>query len=599
MADLNLIIDNKPVTVPEGTTILEAAKKVHINIPHLCYHPDQAIKANCRLCVVQIKGGKKLSPACSTYVWDGMEIDTNTEKVRDMQKGVLELILANHDQDCLKCQRNGNCELQSLCERFNISKTNLDEKIDAMPIDDTNPSLVRDPEKCIKCDRCVEACQKTQEVNILSHSDRSKNFGIVAGYNTELKDTLCTFCGQCSAVCPVGAIVEKDDTDKVWEAIHDPKKHVIVQVAPAVRVALGDSFNLPNGEIVTGKMISALRILGFDKVFDTNFTADLTILEEGHELIDRVTNGGTLPMITSCSPGWINFIEGKYDSLLDHLSTCKSPQQMFGALSKSYYPDKTKIPVEDIYTVSIMPCTAKKYECQRPEMKTNGVQEVDAVLTTRELGRMINSAGIEFNDLEDDSFDTPFGIGSGAGAIFGATGGVMEAALRTVADILTGKDLDNFEYQGVRGLDGVKEASVVLPIDGKDTEIKVAVAHGTANAAKVLDAVKKGEKNYHFIEVMACPGGCVHGGGQSHVSAKKRLDVNPKAKRADALYELDKSLPLRKSHKNPEVIKLYEEFLKEPNSHVSHKYLHTHYYKRDSYATQEQEEYDKLMEKLK
>ncbi len=568
MADMNLIIDNKPVTVPEGTTILEAAKKVHINIPHLCYHPDQAIKANCRLCVVQVKGGKKLTPACSTYVWDNMEIDTNTEKVRDMQKGVLELILANHDQDCLKCPRNGNCELQSLCERFNISKTNLDDKIDAMPIDDSNPSLVRDPEKCIKCDRCVEACQKTQEVNVLSHSDRSTHFGIVAGYNTELGDTLCTFCGQCSAVCPVGAIVEKDDTGKVWEAIHDPGKHVIVQVAPAVRVALGDAFNLPKGEIVTGKMISALKILGFDRIFDTNFTADLTIIEEGHELIDRVTNGGKLPMITSCSPGWINYIEGKYDTLLDHLSTCKSPQQMFGALSKSYYPEMMKMAPEDIYTVSIMPCTAKKYECQRPEMKTNGVQEVDAVLTTRELGRMINSAGIEFNDLEDDSFDTPFGIGSGAGAIFGATGGVMEAAVRTAYEVITGEEMADLNLRGVRGLEGIKEATLQVG----DIELKVAVAHGLGNASTIAKMIEDGTCPYHFIEVMACPGGCIGGGGQP---IKSTMDV--KAKRMGAIYDIDTNMVIRKSHDNPQVDKMYKDFLEAPNSHKAHELLHTHY----------------------
>lgn len=568
MADINLIIDSKPVTVPEGTTILEAAKKVHINIPHLCYHPDQSIKANCRLCVVEVKGGKKLSPACSTYVWDGMEIDTNTQKVRDMQKGVLELILANHDQDCLKCLRNGNCELQSLCERFHISKTNLEDHIDALPLDDTNPSLIRDSAKCVKCNRCVEACQKTQEVHVLTHSNRSTHYYITPAYEMPLEDTLCTFCGQCAAVCPVGAIVEKDDTEKVWDAIHDENKHVIVQVAPAVRVALGDAFNLPKGQIVTGKMITALRLLGFDKVFDTNFTADLTIIEEGYELIDRVTNGGTLPMITSCSPGWINYIEGKHDTLLNHLSTCKSPQQMFGALSKSYYAEKYNIDPKDIYTVSIMPCTAKKYECQRPEMKTSGVQEVNAVLTTRELSRMIASAGIEFVDLGEDSFDTPFGIGSGAGAIFGATGGVMEAAVRTAYEVITGEELADINLNDVRGLEGIKEATLQVG----DIELKIAVAHGLSNADKISKMIEDGTCPYHFIEVMACPGGCIGGGGQP---IKSTMDV--KAKRVDAIYEIDTNMVIRKSHDNPSVDKLYKEYLEAPNSHKAHDLLHTQY----------------------
>jgi NADP-reducing hydrogenase subunit HndD len=568
---IKIKIDNIDVTVPKGTTILEAAKKVNVNIPHLCYHPDQAIKANCRICVVEVAGSKKLAPACSSYVWEGMEVKTNTKKVRDMQKGILELLLANHDQDCLKCLRNGNCELQALCKRFNVTKTNLEDVVDALPLDNTNPSLVRDGAKCVKCNRCVEACQKVQEVHVLTHSNRSSHYSITTAYNAPLEETYCVFCGQCSAVCPVGAIVEKDDTAKVWEAIHDPSKHVVVQVAPAVRVALGDAFNLPKGSIVTGKMVTALRRLGFDKIFDTNFTADLTMLEEGNELIKRVTEGGTLPMVTSCSPGWINFIEGRFDNLLDHLSTCKSPQQMFGALSKSYYADITGIDPKDIYTVSIMPCTAKKFEAQRPEMKTNGVQEVNAVLTTRELGRMIESAGIDFAELEEGEFDNPFGIGTGAGAIFGATGGVMEAALRTAYEVITGKELPNLNFTDVRGLDGIKESTV--DIDG--LQLKVAVAHGLGNAVKLMEQIEKGESPYAFIEIMACPGGCIGGGGQP---IKSTMDV--KAKRIDAIYQIDETLPLRKSHNNPEVKELYEKFLGEPLGHKSHELLHTHYKSR-------------------
>ncbi|QOX64008.1 4Fe-4S dicluster domain-containing protein [Anoxybacterium hadale] len=571
MKNIKIKIDNIEVIVPEGTTILEAAKKVNINIPHLCYHPDQAIKANCRLCVVDVSGSRKLTAACSSFVYEGMEVHTNTKKVRDMQKGILELILANHDQDCLKCLRNGNCELQALCQRFNISKTNLVDTVDALPLDDTNPSLIRDSAKCVKCNRCVDACQKVQEVHVLTHSHRSVHYNITPAYEMPLEQTFCVFCGQCAAVCPVGAIVEKDDTAKVWDAIYDPKKHVIVQVAPAVRVALGDAFNLPKGTIVTGKMVAALRRLGFDKIFDTNFTADLTIMEEGNELIQRLTKGGTLPMITSCSPGWINFIEGRYDHLLAHLSSCKSPQQMFGALSKSYYPEMAGMDPKNVYTVSIMPCTAKKYEAQRPEMMTNGVAEVDAVLTTRELARMIQSAGIDFVALEEDQFDNPFGIGTGAGAIFGATGGVMEAALRTAYEVITGKGLPSLNFTEVRGLSGIKESIVLID----DMELKVAVAHGLGNAKILLKQIEKGESPYAFIEIMACPGGCIGGGGQP---IKSTRDV--KEKRIEAIYKIDEDLPLRKSHKNPDILKLYDNYLGEPLGHKSHQLLHTHYHSR-------------------
>lgn len=570
MKEIKITINNHKIVVPEGTTILEAAKKIGIHIPTLCYHPDQSIKANCRVCVVQVKGSRKMSAACSTPVWDGMDVITTSKDVLDAQKGVVELLLASHNQECLTCQRNGTCELQDLSERFNINHTDLDEDILMLPKDEDSPSLVRDPSKCVKCNRCVEACRKTQGVDILTYANRSDEYIISTPFNLPLNSTLCTFCGQCSAVCPVGAIVEKDDTEKVLDAIADEKQHVIVQVAPAIRVALGDAFNLPEGEIVTGQMVSALRQLGFDHIFDTNFTADLTILEEGNELIDRIQNGGTLPMITSCSPGWINYIEGKYDHLLNHLSTCKSPQQMFGALSKSYYAEKTGIDPKDITTVSIMPCTAKKYECQREEMvNEDGIRDVDIVLTTRELAKMIKMAGMDFKNLPESEFDSPFGIGTGAAVIFGNTGGVMEAALRTAYEVLTGKELPSLDFMPARGLEGIKEAEV--DIDG--TVVKIAVAHSLSNAKIIMDMIDKGECPYAFIEVMACPGGCIGGGGQPI-----NTTMATKAKRMDAIYKIDKEkLEYRKSHDNPGVKALYEEYLEKPLGHKSHKLLHTHY----------------------
>jgi iron-only hydrogenase group A len=595
---VTLTIDGNEVKVPAGSTILDAAKEAGVKIPTLCFLKDINEIGACRMCVVDV-GARSLQASCVYPVSEGLKVITNSPEVREARRVTLELILSNHEKKCLSCVRSENCELQKLAKDLNVNDTHFEGITNHYEVDDLSTSIVRDPNKCILCRRCVSVCKNVQTVSAIETNERGFNTIVSSPFEMALKDTPCVNCGQCIVACPVGALREKDNTEIVWDAIANPDLHVVVQTAPAVRVAIGEEFGLPIGTRCTGKMVSALKKLGFDKVFDTNFSADLTILEEGTELLSRVKNGGKLPMITSCSPGWIRFCELNYPEFLDNLSTCKSPQQMFGAIVKSYYAEKEGIDPKKIFSVSIMPCTSKKTEANRPEMEVDGLRDVDISLTTRELGDMIKQARIKFVSLPDEEPDSILGQYTGAGAIFGATGGVMEAALRTVADILTGKDLEEIEYQGVRGLDGVKESSVVLPIDGKDTEVKIAVAHGTANAAKVLEAVKKGEKEYHFIEVMACPGGCVHGGGQSHVSAKERLDVNPKAKRADALYELDKSLPLRKSHKNPEVIKLYEEYLKEPNSHISHKLLHTHYYKRDAYEVAQQEEYNKMMEKLK
>ncbi len=570
MKTCTLSINNKSITVEAGITLLEAAKKAGYFIPTLCNHPDQEIKANCRICVVEDKTAGKFVTSCSTMVYDGAEINTNTAEVRELQTGILELILANHPNDCLNCIRNESCELRQLCERFHIRNYNLESDIDVYPIDNTSGVLVRDRNKCIKCMRCVEACQETQMVGVLSPSYRSINTCISAGFDENYDQTLCTFCGQCSAVCPVGAIYEYDETEKVWEALNNPKKHVIVQTAPAVRVGLGEEFGMPRGSKVTGKMVAALKMLGFDKVFDTDFAADLTIMEEGTELLSRIKNGGTLPMITSCSPGWINYAEGFFPDLLDHLSTCKSPQQMFGAVAKTYYAKKSGIDPADIFTVSIMPCTAKKYESKRPEMTSSGYRDVDVALTTRELARLIKNAGIDFNNLEEENFDSIMGASSGAAVIFGATGGVMEAALRTVYEIVTEQTLEKLEFEDVRGLEGIKQAT----IDLAGTPVNVAVAHGLGNAHKIMEMVRNGEaSDYAFIEIMSCTGGCSGGGGQP-VGANKSI----KSRRIETIYNIDKEMPIRKSHENPEIKQLYEEFLGEPNSHISHELLHTHYH---------------------
>lgn len=569
MEMINLTINNIPLTVKKGTRIIEAAREIGIDIPHLCYHPDQNIKAHCRMCVVEVVGSRKLLAACSTQVWEGMEVHTDTKKVRDTQVGVLEMILADHNQDCLSCARNGNCDLQKLCSRFNLIKPELTPVAKKPMVQDLNPSLVRDLSKCVKCGRCVKACQDVQGVAALSYTGRSENFMVTTAYNEPLENTDCVLCGQCSTVCPVGAIVEKDDTDKVWEALHDPSKHVIVQVAPSVRVALGDDFGMAKGSIVTGQMVTALRMIGFDKVFDTNFAADVTIMEEGTELIKRINEGGVLPMITSCSPGWVNYMEKHHSSKIAHLSTAKSPQQIFGALSKSYYAMMADIDPKDIVTVSIMPCVAKKFEAARPEMEHNGYRDVDIVLTTRELIKMIKYVGLNFAKLPKTDFDSPLGYGTGAGAIFGTTGGVMEAALRTVSEVYAHSPLPSLEFTPARGNDGIKEAEVTL---GNQT-IKIAMAHGLRNAEIIMREIEEGTSEYTFIEIMACPGGCIGGGGQPISST-----TEVKMLRQDALYDIDKGQAIRKSHENPDVNKLYEAFLGKPLSEKSHELLHTHYH---------------------
>lgn len=569
---VNIKLNNHEISVGADLTILEAARQNHINIPHLCNHPSQEIKGNCRICMVQT-GENKLEAACHTKVKEGMDIKTNTQLVRGIQKGVLELMLANHNQDCLICVRNGSCELQDLCERFNISQNHLDNKvIEAKNIDDANASIVRDYSKCIKCNRCVEACNKVQGVNILSRASRSTSYEIVPKFNHDLGDTECVYCGQCINVCPVGAIYEKSSVNRVLDVLEDGGMHTIVQIAPAIRVSIGEEFGYDPGTVTTGQLVTALRQLGFDNVFDTNFTADLTILEEGHELLHRMNNNGVLPMITSCSPGWINYVEGFYPELIPHLSTCKSPQQMFGALSKTYYAEKIGVHPSKIFTVSIMPCTAKKHEAHREEMNTYGNADVDVVLTTRELGKLIKKAGINYRELHDDAFDDPFGITTGAAVIFGVTGGVMEAALRTVYEVVTEEELVDIDLHFVRGLNGIKEAA----IDLKGTEVKVGVAHGLSNAKRILEDIKHGRSDYKFIEVMACPGGCIGGGGQPISKVE-----NVREKRIAGIYTADKTSNLRKSHKNPAVIKLYEDYLGKPLGHKSHELLHTHYYKRN------------------
>jgi iron-only hydrogenase group A len=572
---VHLTIDDQKVQVPEGTTILEAARKIGIHIPTLCAHQELGhTPGACRVCLVEVDRSQTLVASCVYPVAEGMKVKTNSERVRRARKTVIELLLSDHPQDCNLCLKNGNCELQKVAELVGVRDIRVPRTdFTHHRIDDSSPALIRDASKCINCLRCIAVCSEVQGVNLLTPEARGFASNIVPAMGGALNEAVCTYCGQCAVVCPTGAIVERDEVDKVWAALEDPNKHVVVQEAPAIRAMLGEEFGLPPGTLVTGKMIAALRRLGFDKVFDTNFTADLTIIEESHELLARLSKGGKLPMLTSCSPGWIKFVEHFYPSLLPHLSTCKSPQQMFGALAKTYYAQSAGIDPKDIFVVSITPCTAKKFEASRPEMCASGHRDVDVVLTMRELGRMIRQAGIDFVHFQDEPFDTPMGQYTGAGTIFGVTGGVMEAALRTVYAVVKGKNLPSLDILPVRGLDGVKEAAVEV---GKLGQVRVAVAHGLANARKLMDKIMEGKGDYHFIEIMACPGGCVGGGGQTLPASNEK-----KILRAQALYRDDKDVQeYRQSHENPAIMQVYETFLEFPLSEVSHQLLHTHYVER-------------------
>lgn len=565
---VTLTIDGRIVQAPSGSTVLQAARQLGIMVPSLCYHPDLTVRAVCRICVVEVKGARTLQAACSYPVSEGLEVRTNTPRVRSARKVNLELLLSTHPFECPTCVRNQNCELRELAYDYNISQIRFDGERNHYSIDTSAYSLVRDPNKCILCRRCVDVCNTMQAVGAIGPVNRGFDTVIAPAYDARLADIACAMCGQCINRCPVGAIYEKDAIAGVWAAIADPGKHVVGQTAPAVRVGLGEEFGLGAGAIVTGKMAAALRRLGFDAVFDTNFSADLTIMEEGFELIERVTKGGILPQLTSCSPGWIKFIEHYYPDLLPNLSTCKSPQQMLGAIAKSYYAERSGIDPASIVSVSIMPCTAKKFECERPEMRDSGYKDVDFVLTTREFARMIREAGIDFANLPDEPFDSPLGAGTGAAVIFGATGGVMEAALRTAYEVITKRELSSLDFEAVRGMDGVKQATV--DVDG--LKLKVAVAHGLSNAKMLMDRLRAGEADYHFIEIMCCPGGCLGGGGQP---VPTNLEI--RQKRAMAIYQEDRNLPWRKSHENPDVQQIYREYLGQPLGEKSHHLLHTHY----------------------
>ena len=573
---VSLKIDGRPVQAEENMTILEVCIQNGIKIPTLCNLKDINNIGACRMCLVEDAKSGRLQASCVYPVSEGMEILTASPKVLQARRSVLELILSDHDRSCLTCKRNKTCELQNLADELGIVDIEFMGENIPKTIDELSPSIVRDNNKCILCRRCVAACEKTQGVYAIGMQNRGFKTQIGSVFEKSLNDVACINCGQCIAACPTGALTEKDATAAVWAALADPNKYVVFQPAPAVRVAIGEEFGMPIGTRSTGKMVAAMRRLGADKVFDVDFAADLTIMEEGTELLDRIKNGGVLPMITSCSPGWVKYCEHFYPEFIPNLSTCKSPNQMQGAVTKTYFAEKNNLDPHNIFVVSVMPCTAKKFEIIRDEMGRDGYRDVDANLTTRELARMIRQAGIDYINLPDEDFDSILGESTGAAVIFGVTGGIMEAALRTVADILTGEDLKNLEYTAVRGLDGIKEATV--SVAGMD--INVAIAHGTANAGKLLEAIKRGEKTYHFIEIMGCPGGCVTGGGQPQVDARTRYFVDPRAARAAATYSEDESKVIRKSHQNPAIKTIYAEFLGEPCGHKSHELLHTHYVDR-------------------
>ena len=578
METVNIKINGMDVAAPKGSTILEAAKLAGIDIPTLCYLKDINEIGACRICIVEVKGAKSLVASCVYPINEGMEVWTNSPKVLNSRKRTLQLILSNHDRKCLSCVRSGNCELQHLCKALHVDDENYYEgEKTHYEIDNSAAHMYRDNNKCILCRRCSAVCENVQGIGVIGPNERGFQTNISSAFYMGLGETSCVSCGQCISVCPTGAISEKDCTDQVLEALNDKSKHVIVQTAPAVRAGLGEAFGYPIGTNVEGKMVAALRRLGFAKVFDTDFAADLTIMEEATEFLDRVQNGGVLPMITSCSPGWIKYCEHYFPDMTENLSSCKSPQQMFGATAKTYYAEKMGIDPKDIVMVSVMPCTAKKFEIGRDNENAAGVPDVDIAITTRELARLIDRAGLNFQALPDESFDSPLGISTGASVIFGATGGVMEAALRTAVWKLTGEEADSpIDFTEVRGVQGIKEASYQVA----GMEVRVAVASGLKNAAELLNKVKSGEANYHFIEIMGCPGGCVNGGGQPQVPASVRNFTDIRALRAKALYDADASMPLRKSHDNPAIQELYNTYLGAPGSHKAHEILHTTYVKR-------------------
>ena len=572
---INVIIDGKEYSVRKGATILEACKSVGIEIPTLCYLKEINEIGACRICVVEVKGARSLVAAC-VYPLDreGTEIMTHSPAVLKARKLTLELLLSNHDKKCLSCAKNGECEFQKLCADYGVEDEHKYEGATIHYEKDTSmPHLIRDNNKCVLCRRCVAVCDKNQAVAVIGANERGFKTHIGCAFELKLDEVACVACGQCITVCPTGALTEVDDTQKVWDALADKTKHVIVHTAPSIRATLGECFGMPVGTLVTGKMVAALKRLGFAGVYDTNVSADLTIMEEANELLERVNHGGKLPLITSCSPGWVKFCEHYYPDMLENVSSCKSPQQMFGAVAKTWYAEKMGIDPKDIFVVSIMPCTAKKFEIHRDGQDAAGYPDTDVSLTTRELAKMIKRAGLNFAELPDEEFDAPFGIGSGAGTIFGTTGGVMEAALRTAVETITGKTAENIEFTDVRGTEGIKEAEY----DINGLKVKVAVASGLVNARKVLDMVKSGEKDYTFIEIMGCPGGCVNGGGQPIQPASVRNFVDLKGLRAAALYKDDENLPIRKSHENPFIKMLYDEYVEKPGSHRAHEVLHTHY----------------------
>ncbi len=576
---VTLTIDGVEVTVPEGTTVLEAAHQANIHIPTLCYLKGVNQIGACRMCIVDT-GARNPIAACTLPAANGMNVRTNTPAIREARRNTLELILSNHDRECTTCVRSQNCELQSLAKELGIVDIDYPGENIHYDLDKSSKCIVRDPNKCVLCRRCIATCQQVQNVGVLGATERGFKTIVSPVFHMGVGEVPCIGCGQCIQACPVGAIYEVDDTKKVWKALANPDLHVVVHTAPSIRVGLGEELGMPMGTNVTGKMVAALRRMGFDSVLDTDFAADLTIMEEGTEFLHRLNEGGTLPMITSCSPGWIKYCEHYYPEFIDNLSTCKSPMSMQGAIIKTYYAQKMGIDPKNIFTVAVMPCTAKKFECSRTELAEGDMADNDAVLTTRELGRMIRQSGIRFETLPDEDFDSVMGESTGAAVIFGVTGGVMEAALRTVYEVATGKELEDVNFTEVRGIQGVKEASVKVG----DREVRVAVAHGTGNASKLLDSIKSGEKQYDFIEIMGCPGGCVTGGGQPIVPAEVKMDVDPRQVRAAAIYSADEAKVHRKSHENSEIKALYKDFLGEPGSHKAHELLHTTYQVRPRYV---------------